>query len=168
MIDKNQLQNLIESTLKEVDERILKYNPSYKGLKFYSPEAVQLLMGTAAQESRLGTYILQIGSGIAKGIFQMEDATHNDIFVNYLNYRENIMIAICNISDVSHVKPDRLIFNLKYAILLARIKYMRVPEKLPALNDLTAQAKYWKKWYNTPLGAGTENEFIANYHKYLD
>ena len=168
MIDKNQLQVLIESTLKETDERILKYNSSYNGLKFYSPEAVQLLMGTAAQESRLGTYILQIGSGIAKGVFQMEDATHNDIFANYLSYRENIKLAICGIADVSHIRPDRLIFNLKYAILLARVQYMRVPEKLPTLNDLTAQAKYWKKWYNTPLGAGTEKEFIANYHRYLD
>ena len=42
--------------------------------------------GTAAVESRMGTYLRQIG-GPALGIWQVEPATHLDCWDNWLDYR---------------------------------------------------------------------------------
>ena len=44
---------------------------------------------------------------------------------------------------------------------MARLIYFRVPEELPANDDVIAQAKYWKKYYNTVLGSGTESGYIS-------
>ena len=57
--NKTQIEDLVERVLKEVD--------------LYSESAVNLILGTIAQESRFGTYLKQVGSGIAKGVIQ-EDA----------------------------------------------------------------------------------------------
>lgn len=48
-------------------------------MRLYSVEAIDLLMLTAAQESHLGKYIQQLGSGPARGIFQMEPKTLQDL-----------------------------------------------------------------------------------------
>ena len=46
---------------------------------------------------------------------------------------------------------------------MARIKYWRVPKKLPVENDIEGMAKYWKDYYNTSLGKGTPEKFIKAY-----
>jgi len=58
-----QFKTLIERVLSELDPDLA------------SPVAVKLLLGTAAQESRFGTFLHQLGGGPAKGAFQMEPAT---------------------------------------------------------------------------------------------
>lgn len=60
-----------------------------------------------------------------------------------------------------------LITNLAYATAMARVFYRRVKEALPAADDLDGMGRYWKKYYNTPLGRGTVEEFKANYTKYV-
>ena len=50
---------------------------------------------------------------------------------------------------------------------MCRVHYYRVSEALPEENDIEGMARYWKKYYNTPLGAGTEEEFIHNYKEYM-
>ena len=65
--------------LKKAIEEVLDY------LNLNSLSAVNLLLGTAAQESRLGEYIEQV-NGPALGIFQMEPKTEIDIFRNFLTY----------------------------------------------------------------------------------
>lgn len=54
-----------------------------------------------------------------------------------------------------------------YAAMMCRIHYRRVSEPLPAAGDLPAQAAYWKKWYNTELGAGTEAEYIEHWNQVM-
>jgi len=53
----------------------------------YSMAAENLLMGTCAQESRMGQFLVQLDNGPAKGVFQMEPDTHDDIYKNFLHYR---------------------------------------------------------------------------------
>lgn len=149
-INKVQLRELIEETLHEIDA--------------YSESAVNLLMGTAAQESHLGTYIKQI-RGPALGIFQMEQATHHDIR-NRLDFRaESLMLQSCKSPGLAASKA--MTYNLKYAIAMCRYKYLLIPERLPEPNDIMGMARYWKKYYNTHLGKGTEKEFIENYRRYV-
>jgi len=56
----------------------------------YSMAAENLLMGTCAQESRMGQFLVQLDKGPAKGIFQMESSTEDDIWLSYISYREDL------------------------------------------------------------------------------
>ncbi len=148
MMDKRQLAELIDVVL--------------RGLGLWSESARALLLGTAAQESRLGTYLRQLGKGPALGIFQMEPATERDIWTNYLAYHPALAGKITEVTGVSG--PGwQLHFNLAYQIAMARVHYLRVPRPLPAADDLGGLAAYWKKYYNTALGKGTVDEFVRHY-----
>ena len=50
---------------------------------------------------------------------------------------------------------------------MARIHYLRVPEALPAADDVVGLAAYWKRYYNTELGAGTVEKFVESYQRIL-
>ena len=153
MFDRHQFRSIITEVLDE-----LGYN---------SESAVNLLMGTAAQESRLGTYLMQVGGGPAQGVFQMEPTTEHDIWYNYIMFKPWIEDAIKKTCRVSwRVKEGRLKTDLAYQIAMARIHYLRVPAPLPDPDDIEGLAEYWKRHYNTPLGRGTTREFIENYERY--
>lgn len=132
------------------------------GSRYNSPAAVQLLMGTAIQESRL-TYLHQLGGGPAVGVFQMEPATHEDIWLNFLAHRPVLAEKILEEGITLAAKPEEMAWNLRYAAVMCRVHYFRRPEDLPAFNDIHAQAAYWKEHYNTHLGAGTEEEYLENW-----
>ena len=148
-MDKVTLKALITSVLKE--------------LGLHSDNAVNLLMGTAAQESHLGKYRKQIGGGPALGIFQMEPATFNDIVRNYLRYKPELAVKIERGARVCRFHAEDIETNDLLAICMARVHYLRVSEAIPS--DVEGMARYWKKYYNTPLGKGTVEEFISNYKK---
>ena len=148
-MNKLTLKSLIASVLKE--------------LNLHSDNAVNLLMGTAAQESHLGRYRKQLGGGPALGIFQMEPATFDDIVKNYLRYKPELAARIERVARISRFKAEDIENNDLLAICMARVHYLRVREAIPS--DLEGWARYWKRYYNTPIGKGTEEEFIANYKK---
>lgn len=141
-----QFRSLIERVLTEFDPKLA------------SEAAVNLLLGTAAQESRFGTYLRQLGGGPALGAFQMEPATYDDLRERY---RKHYPVLMINGGAAS------LEWNLKIAIVMARMKYRDDPHALPAADDLPGLAATWKRVYNTPLGKGTEAEFIENYQKFV-
>jgi hypothetical protein len=139
--------------------------PTLQALQLWTAEAEMLLMGTAAQESQL-TYIRQLGGGPALGYFQMEPATHDDCWTNFLNYRADLTAKVLAVRTASgQPQAIEMETNLKYAAAMARVRYLRVPALIPVLpRDLAA---YWKQHYNTPLGAGTMDDFIANWNRIL-
>ena len=132
----------------------------------YSIAAENLLMGTCAQESRMGSYVVQV-NGPACGIFQMEPDTHTDIWRNYLTYRDEIAEIIEELSGPGMDDNALLIGNLYYATAMARVHYYRVPMAMPDADNVAQMANYWKLFYNTPEGKGTEAEFIHNYNRYV-
>ena len=148
-IDKDQLLDLVHRTL--------------HGIVKHSPEAVALLMGTCAQESHLGTYIRQI-EGPARGIMQMEPATEKDIWENYLEFNPVSASYLTSETGVDCPDPEALESNLAYSIAMARMHYLRVPGAIPV--TIEGQAAYWKQFYNTIYGAGTEEEYLENYVRY--
>lgn len=136
--------------------------PALEALDLDSQAARELLLGTALQESGL-RYLKQLGVGPAMGFFQMEPATHDDIWNNFLRYKGELtsrVNVICRLPI-----PEMMITHLLYAAAMCRIHYYRVKEALPAAGDLEAQAAYWKKHYNTPQGAGTVDEYIRNWRR---
>ena len=139
-----------------IDEVI---RPALEELGYWSPDACALLLGTAAQESRL-EYLRQI-KGPALGLWQMEPATHADIYDNYLIYRSSLRTKARAIRAVRWSLGSKpLTWNLRYASAMARIHYLRVPKPLPFRLDFRSMARYWKEYYNTEQGAGTELEFL--------
>jgi hypothetical protein len=142
--------------------------PTLEAAGLWSFSAESLLLGTAAQESGMGQYIVQLGNGPARGIFQMEPATLNDIYDNYLSYRPDLQGKVDAFLSPALSKVDNLTCNIAYATLMCRVHYMRVKAPLPGAQDIEAMARYWKQYYNTPLGKGTESEFVENYHRYVE
>ena len=131
-------------------------------IKLHSNEAENLIIGTIAQESRGGEYLRQLGGGPALGICQMEPETFEDIWKNYLEYKphlKNDILKLCVTGEA-----EELVWNLKLAIAMCRVHYLRVSQPIPF--GLTEQAYYWKKHYNTPKGKGTVDEYLENYKKY--
>ena len=135
----------------------------------YSMAAENLLMGTCAQESLMGQFIVQLDNGPAKGIFQMEPATHTDIWNNYLNYssRDEIADLITTLAGEAMSDDMLLTGNLYYATAMARVHYYRVKFALPEADNVAQMANYWKLFYNTPEGKGTEVGFIRRYARYV-
>ena len=141
--------------------RELILRPALTVIGYHSDAAEELVLGTALQESRL-TYIKQLGSGPALGVFQMEPATHDDIWENWLAYKDDVaekLLTLAAPNNGEHPSANELIGNLWYAAAMCRIHYVRRPEALPEAGDVPGQAAYWKEHYNTYLGAGTEDEY---------
>jgi len=140
--DVTQFRGLIKRTLTAFDPAMA------------TPVAVNLLLGTAAQESAFGRYLQQV-HGPAVGAFQMEPATFEWLREKYdAKYPELI-----------HRQADEMEWDLRLAIIMARLRYRAIPLALPE-GDVVALAAYWKQHYNTPLGAGTPEEYIANYQRF--
>ncbi len=148
---------------KQLREYIVR--PALKSINQWSENAEALVMGTASQESHL-KYIKQLGNGPALSFFQMEPATHDDIWDNYLNYRPALAELVCNViefGDEGIPTANRLLWDMRYAAIMCRIHYRRVAQMLPDAHDVWGLAAYWKKHYNTEQGAGTEQEFVDNF-----
>ncbi len=126
--------------------------------------------GGSAAKPQLGHYLKQI-NGPALGVYQIEPATHEDLWLNYLDYREELATTVRNLASQQNVGipvDNELITNLAYATAIARLIYYRVPEAMPSdPNDIEALARYYKQYYNTPEGKATEQEFMDNYQHHI-
>ena len=148
-MNKDQLRKLVKETLLEI--------------KLHSDEAENLIMGTIAQESHLGEYIEQIG-GPALGIIQMEPRTYDDIWNNYLKYKPDLEDRILRLAVTAN-EADELRWNMKLAIAMCRVHYLRIPYAIPF--SLKEQAYYYKRWYNTTQGKATPEQYIENYKRFV-
>lgn len=134
-----------------------------KFIGLYSDNARELIMGTFAQESNF-RYVRQLGGGPAVGYGQMEPATFNDIVINYLRYKPELMGKIMKVSGVVTLEPGMLVDNKTLMICMTRVHYLRIKDPIPG--DLDGQANYYKKHYNTYKGKATTEEYKNNYKKY--
>lgn len=142
--------------------------PVLRHLNLWSLAAENLILGTAAVESNMGTYLRQLGGGPAMGIWQMEPATHADIWRNYLRYQPETAGKVAQLvpplywheGDEVPVDAEALI-DLRYACAMARIHYRRVKAPLPGPTDWHGLEAYHKAHYNTVLGKTRPGEFIA-------
>lgn len=142
---------------------IIKPTLEYMGGNYNSKNAQMLLLATAAIESKCGHYIKQI-NGPALGIWQMEPETHGDINMNcdalhddfggMRKKQDDLYMDYNLIEGVSGV-----LNNPMYACLMARLKYSMDKEPLPPHNEIFEIYRYYKRIYNTPLGASTFEKF---------
>ncbi|HEY9079089.1 hypothetical protein [Magnetovibrio sp.] len=159
MIDVNQFRN---KAVQPVLETLAGWNAAMN-----SPAAENLLVGTAVQESHL-TYLAQLSGGPALGVMQIEPATHDDVWTNYLAYRNDLAQIVLELSAGNSRSADQLPWNMGYSIAIARLVFWRQSAPMPTdPNNLNALGQYWKQHYNTAGGAGTADEWVENYQKYV-
>lgn len=132
--------------------------------------AEQLMMGTAAQESRDFTCLRQLAHadgrrGPALGLFQMEPATYVDRWQNYIDYHPKLRRVLMSLAGGSanalYPPVQALAYDLRFAAAMTRVHYLSVPKPLPQAGDVMGFARYWNDHYNRNPNAGTPEEFMA-------
>lgn len=155
----------------QLHDYIIKPTLQYMGGNYRSKESAFLLLCTAAIESNCGQYIKQI-NGPALGIWQMEPATHLDTWHNCDALNDDDFADIIKALTVRAMfdSEDDLNFDLIsspiYACAMARLKYSMDPHLLPKLTgdssvDLKSFFAYYKRVYNTELGASTYDKWCT-------
>ena len=141
----------VENALKKVDG-------------FYSPAMTDLLFRTACHESLCGTHVIQIGGGPARGVYQMEPETHDDVWETYI---EVFPALEKRIHAAGFRRSVSRLLEIDYATIIGACKYRRfVNKKRPLPVGLPEQAAFWKKFWNTNLGKGTIEKFINDVRRY--
>lgn len=123
----------------------------------YSATALNLCMGTIAQESLLGTFLVQEG-GSALGIGQIEPTTLADLLSRIDGAQGKFLDGI----STKETAERNVVTNLSYAFALVRLFYWLIPDPLPE-NTVSGLFAYYKQWYNTPLGATTLRQWRQNW-----
>lgn len=131
-----------------------------------SPNARQMLLAIAAQESSCGKYFAQLG-GPAQGPWQIEPRTHDDLFTNFLDYRPDLRDALEELLPTIPV-DNVLVSSPLYCCGVARMLMYREPWHVPALNDRDGMWALYKEDYNTRLGKATKAEWDHNWAKYVE
>lgn len=155
----------------------------------YKAAVASLLMGTAACESNLH-YRRQGGFSWnpdpvhaedirgAWGLWQTELAAVRDSlrFVKarrLLDLKCGEWLFQVHGADMSTIAmlPDLALVQLiggwdRLACLFARLHYLRVPAPVP--DNHASRADYYKRWYNTPLGAGTPDKYLTDFATYIE
>ena len=161
MVSVSQMRSLILRTL------------AIMGDKYASKEAVDLVLATGIIESRY-EYIKQMNDGPAASFFQVEPASAVDNCQHFLSHRKSLMknCAIASKVDIKYwqmydldIWSEILEKNIAAGIVHCRIKYWRVPKRMP--NTINGMAEYWKEFYNTAEGKGNPEEFVEQVTKWL-
>lgn len=131
--------------------------------KYDSIESRYLMLCTAAIESNCGYCIKQIG-GPALGPWQMEPATHEDIWTNcdvLKGYNSTpVRRVVYGLAPMGKCGDEALTASPMYACAMARLKYAMDSKRLPLYTgkpdlDIPAFYEYYKRVYNTEGGAST-------------
>ena len=147
--------------------RSLIIEPVLSKLQVYSKEAEEVLVFTCAAESLGGHYLAQV-KGPALGIYQMEPNTYTDIWINYIRARNQLATLLAMHYGCNKIpEVERLIYDLHFATAMARIHYLRVTGKLPAITDVEGIWEYYKKHYNTEKGKAKKDESIKKYQDFI-
>ena len=120
--------------------------------------ADELLIETAGAETNKG---LTKDNGVLTagiGLTQFDKGAFEDTKNRSEKYRQKIKNELK--VDINLVEWEMLAYSPFLALLFTRLKYKLIPEEIPL--NIEDRAKYWKKYYNTMLGAGTIEHYLKN------
>lgn len=153
--------------------RLFLVRPTLDALGLGGAAAEDLVLGTAAHESGGFRFIDQVTRagddvlGPAIGLYQVEPATHDDVWTHFLRFRPALAAQVAALRAPIPDAHRQLALNLSYATAICRVIYFRRPEPLPRAGDVAALARYWKRFYNTIAGAGRPEQFIDAFNQYV-
>lgn len=150
---------------KELDKKQFKkfvLEPTLAKLGLTNDRASTLLLMILAHESKKGHYLVQT-TGQAKGVYQMEDATHDDI-IKWLKAKKPALYEhIVRLGD-GEPSAMKMVTDLDYATAMARAFFLRFPESLPATEE--EMAAYAKFRWNTKAGKATAADYLSAYRSW--
>lgn len=151
--------------VRQFREFIVRRALQYVGL--WSLAAENLVVGTALHESQQLTYIDQTtpGPGPAYGLFQMERKTYDWLVSWVQKRRPDLWSKIVMLQANAPAGVEQLWTNLALGAVMCRLRYLVVPEPLPAHDDLTALDRYYKHHYNTRAGKARYGDFRRAYER---
>ncbi len=120
--------------------------------------AVYLLCETAAVETQYATYRDLTPNGAGRGVCQCDEIAFKDVQQRTRQADVDAVKAAFDF-DLKKVQWDDLNLSPLLAFVFARLHYKLKPEAIP--QTLRGRAEYWKKYYNTALGKGSVEEYIA-------
>jgi len=163
-MDKKQLEDLIvRPTLRDIRQGL-------------SEPSVLAVMMIVAHESRRGEFIKQKGTGPALGLIQMEPRTHASTW----RYGDSIWDNARSLGIISnsqyiiseHPKANRLIYDLRYNVFMARQRLFMKRELLPnfgnSFKQIDAMSRYLKKHWNSVSGAAEDDSYATDYWLWKD
>lgn len=148
--------------------------------------AINLMIGTAWKESLGLSYLRQIGGGPAEGLCQVEPETEASLWAHHLRYNKDrrdwvlsmityaeqlqwlayieMIVDGAKDEDVPVPNTDRLLFDLKYNLVMARMKYWVRNFSWPEdPQNIHALAHIWDVHYNVNKKHGFPHEFVAKF-----
>lgn len=131
--------------------------PALMAIDLWTPAAENLVLVTGANESSY-VYTHQRG-GPALGYWEMEPATHDSLWANFLAYKPQLSAAVKTLLPTGVPTDDQLMTNPQYAAAMCRVKYFDAKMAIPAENDRDGMWAIYKQVYNTPQGAATQDRF---------
>jgi hypothetical protein len=131
-------------------------------IRLLHPNRVALCLRIGAVESDFGTHPKQI-NGPALGFYGYEPRTYECMKKNALPRIWHKVKGVYFPDD-----PGFLIYDLAMATQAVAIQLSRFSEPIPDLEDIWGQARYWKTYWNTSEGKGTEEEFVKKSFVYVE
>ena len=152
-MNKEQLVNLvIIPTLKEIP----------KGLSAESVLAITMII---AHESMRGNFLKQMGDGPAMGLINMEPITYDSTWLHGDSMWQNALaLNIISQADYNagwYPPIERLIYDLRYNVFMARQRLFMDDEALP--KTPYQMSAYLKDYWNSEGGAADENSYQRDY-----
>lgn len=151
----------------ELEQWVIK--PVLSRLNVHNKAALKLLLGTAAQESGMGSHIKASGQR-GMGIYQIHGLSHRHIWDDFLANQPELASTVRGLAsqrDFLEHPHAELATNLSYATAIAWMMYIRHPGfHLATDADIPTLAKLWKRFYH-PRSDATNKQFIDSYHKHI-
>ena len=150
----NTIREIIDDVLNQLEE-----------VKIPNTEAARdLIFETGMAESGY-RHLEQVGGGPAISFWQLEEATVQDIWENYILYRKPVIELMYKMGLVEEHLVFCILTNIALAAAFCRIYYRRKPGAIPT--SLPGRASYWKTHYNTYKGKGTVDHYVASNIDYI-
>jgi hypothetical protein len=117
-----------------------------------------LMVETTAAETLMGTYPDSHEDHSGVGVCQHDQINIDDIQENG-EQRHFDLIKEHFGYDMHSIVLSDLAYDPLLSLICCRLSYKRIPASVP--DDLKGRAEYWKEYYNTAAGAGTEEEYMT-------
>ena len=162
---KAQYTTIKEEHMRTLIRAVLKY------LDCYSRDFEEVLVFTVCIESEMGRLLVD-SQGQALGAFQILPSTEKDILNRWLNTKgqEKLKSKIEALRACPIKGAPQLMTDLRYQVALAACNYiMRAgTHRIPNRKNTYEISRYYKKYYNTELGAATIPGAVRKYNLVLN